>query len=49
MRSASLFIANKISPASRAVYQDIHTAADSVGADWLVIGAAARDMVYQDD
>ncbi len=47
MRSASLFIANKISPASRAVYQDIHAAADSVGADWLVIGATARDMVYQ--
>ena len=47
MKSTSLSIADKISPLARAVYENIHIAAASVGADWLVVGATARDMVYQ--
>ena len=47
MKSTSLSIADKISPITRTIYRDIHAAAKSVGADWLVVGATARDMVYQ--
>ena len=46
MKSTSLSIADKIDPNTRTIYRDIHVAAKSVGADWLVIGATARDMVY---
>jgi predicted nucleotidyltransferase len=47
MRSTSLSIADKINPITRTIYHDIHAATESVGVDWLVVGATARDMVYQ--
>jgi len=46
MKSTSLSIADKIDPTTRFIYDDINTAAGAVGADWLVIGATARDMIY---
>lgn len=46
MKSTSLAIADKIDPVTRFIYNDIAKAAKSVGADWLVIGATARDMIY---
>lgn len=47
MRSKSLSIAARISPAARAIYGHIADAASSVGIDWLVVGATARDMIYE--
>lgn len=47
MRSTSLSIADKVSPAMRAVYHDVHGAARLIGADCLLVGATARDMVYE--
>ncbi len=46
MKSTSLSIANKIDPATRFIYSNISAAANTVGADWLIVGATARDMVY---
>ena len=47
MRSTSLSIADKINPISRATYRDVHSAARLIGTDCLVVGATARDMVYE--
>lgn len=47
MRNTPLLIANKIDAARLAIYRDIHAAANAVGADWLVIGATARDLIYE--
>lgn len=46
MKNTSLSIADKIDPATIFVYHDVAAAASSVGADWLVVGATARDMIY---
>lgn len=46
MKSTLLSIADKIDPTTRFIYDDIAAAANAVGADWLVVGATARDMVY---
>lgn len=46
MKSTLLSIADKVDPTTRFIYDDIATAASAVGADWLVVGATARDMVY---
>lgn len=47
MKSTSLSIAARISPAVRAIYRHIDDAARSLGVAWLVVGATARDMIYQ--
>lgn len=47
MRSTSLSIVDKVSPAMRAVYHDVYEAARLIDADCLVVGATARDMVYE--
>lgn len=46
MKSTSLSIADKVDPTTKFVYDDMAAAAHSVGADWLVVGATARDMIY---
>ena len=47
MSDTLLNIADKIDPLSCAVYGDLQEAAQSVNTEWFVIGAAARDMVYE--
>lgn len=47
MKSTSLSLTDKIDPIARAIYQNVHEAAKTVGADWLVVGATARDLIYQ--
>jgi len=46
MKSTSLSIADKVDQISQLVYDNIAAAANTVGADWLVVGATARDMIY---
>jgi predicted nucleotidyltransferase len=46
MKSTLLSIADKVDPTTRFICDDIATTANTVGADWLVVGATARDMVY---
>lgn len=46
MKSTLLSIADKIDPTTRFIYDDIAAAANAVGADWFVVGATARDMIY---
>ena len=46
MKSTLLSIVDKVDPTTRFVYDDIAAAANAVGADWLVVGATARDMIY---
>jgi len=46
MKSTLLSIADKVDPTTRFIYDDIAAAANAVGADWLVVGATARDMIY---
>lgn len=47
MKSTSISIADKINPIGCTIYRDIHSAAESVGVNWLVVGATARDMIYE--
>ncbi len=47
MSDTLLNIADKIDPLTCAVYSGMQKAAQSVDADWFVIGATARDMVYE--
>ena len=46
MKSTLLSIADKVDPTTQFIYDDIATVANAAGADWLVIGATARDMIY---
>ncbi len=46
MKSTLLSIADKVDPATRFIYDAIAAAANAVGADWLVVGATARDIIY---
>ena len=45
MTSISLDISGKISPDIVAIYRDVWLVANSLGAPFLVVGAAARDLV----
>jgi len=46
MKNSSLSIIDRVDPATHFIYRHIGQAAMEVGADWLVVGAAARDMIY---
>lgn len=46
MKNSSLSIIDKVDPATHFIYRHIGEAAMEVGADWLVVGATARDMIY---